>query len=391
MQLTTNAYFALAKMEQWYNKYNHQVIDISGTLGTGMFDMVKEFISKIGFDPREIMYLSYDQKQVIELASKRLHAYYLPSIIYKYTRVVDFDTLPIINQHSESIKYEWKKDVRKKIDERYKLMVVFDSSLLNKNTLNDLCSFGIPIILMRDPYLMPAPDTYTFLREPNIELTELNSEYMKNPIYYFANRIINGGKIALGSYGPVSIITKKQLNLYNFKSSDMIITMTDDMMNSINDTYRKKIKKIKNNVNVVGEKIIIMDNMYNHKLVNNDEKKIKVFLTKGLVGTISKCNKHYPNTKYVPFEFKTDFYYDPFCELILDRNYLNGVETPSRQQIPDEVVKAKYAYALSVPYTRVSHWNKVTLIADEDMSDTNTRFMLYNAILKCRESLTLVI
>lgn len=391
MQFTDDQYYALSKLEKWYRKYTHQIIEISGIVGTGVFDVVKEFIDKMEFDPREIMYLSYDQKQVLELASRRYHAYYLPSIIYKYTREVNFDTLPVVNPISNSIEYKWKKDVRKKIDERYRLMVMFDSSLLNRTTVEDLCSFGVPIILMRDPILLPSPDTYTYLRDPNIEIRELNPQLLRNPVTYFANKALRGEKLEFGSYDTVSIVPKKQLNLYNLKSSDMVLTLSDDMMKTMNSVYREKVMKLKTTTNVVGERIIVMNNMYAHKLVNEDEKKIKVFLTKGLVGYISKCNKHALSTKYIPIDFKTEFYHEAFTELYIDRHYLNGMNIPSRQQIPDEIMFVQYAYALSASMARLDHWDKVTLITDPNEDDDLQRRLMYNAITRCTNSLTLVL
>ena len=71
MTLTNDMYNAQSKLNRWYKKYSHQIIEISGVIGTGTWEVVQAFIDDIGFDPREIMYLSYDQKQVIELASKR--------------------------------------------------------------------------------------------------------------------------------------------------------------------------------------------------------------------------------------------------------------------------------------------------------------------------------
>lgn len=391
MQLTEEGYMALSKLEKWYHKYNHQIIDISGVVGTDINEIVKEFINIMEFDPREIVYLSYDQKLVLEMAAKRMHAYYLPGFVYKYTRIVDFDTLEVVNPHATNMEYQWKKDVKKKIDERYRLMIVFDSSLLNKSTLEDLASFGLPIILLRDPALLPAPDTYTFLREPNIELNELNPKLLRNPVTYFANKALRGERIELGSYDTVSIVPRKQLNLYNLKSSDMILTLSDEMMKSVNSVYREKVMKLKTPINSVNERVIVMNNMYGNKLVNEDEKKIKVYLAKGTVGYITKCNKHAYSTKYIPIDFKTEFYYEPFEEIYIDRHYLNGIEIPSRQQIPDEILMLQYAYALSAPMARLNHWEKVTLIADPNEDDELQRRLLYNTITRCTNSLTMVI
>ena len=166
--LTNDQYEALSILQKWYRKYQHQFIDIAGVIGTGTWDLVQKFIDLEDLDMREIMYLSYDQKQVLEMAAKRYHAYYINGIIYNYSRIVDFDSLPVINPNSDHVECEWKKSIRKKIDPRYKLIVVFDSVLLSRKTIEDLSTFGLPIILLRDPMLLPAPDSYTFIREPKI-------------------------------------------------------------------------------------------------------------------------------------------------------------------------------------------------------------------------------
>lgn len=392
MNLTNDQYYGLHKLERWYHKSHHQIIEISGIIGTGTWQLVQTFIDHEEFDSREIMYLSYDQKQVLELAARRYHAYYINNIIYNYIRIVDFDTLNIINPNSKVTEYEWKKEVRKRINKDYKLMIVFDSMLLSYSAINDLASFGIPIILLRDPMLLPSPDTYTFLRDANIELREPHPELVKNPIVYFAHKIITRSKIKFGNYDIVSVVPRKQMNLYNLKSSNMNITMSEKSRNEINMIYREKILKQKSIINVLNERMICMENMYSHRLVNRDEKKIKVYLTKGTVGYISKINKHAMNTKYVPIEFRPEFYFESFTDLILDRHKLNKINVPSRQIIPDETVNLEYAYALTPVLSRVSHWDKVTLLIDPlEIQDEELYVRsVYTAITRARRSLTII-
>lgn len=393
MNLTDDQYEGLYDLEKWYWKHKHQIIEISGVIGTGTIQLVQYFIERSNLDIKEVMFLSYDQKQVLEMAAKKYHAYYINSIIYKYFREVDFDTLPVINYHSKQIEYKWKKVLRKKIDPRYKLIVVFDSILLNDKTLSDLSSFGLPIILIKDPMLIPAPDSFTFARESNIILRELNEDLYKNPVVYFANKILNGSKLKFGSYDTISIISKKDMNLYNLKSPNMIITLTNKMRNQVNMIYREKVLKQKSIINIPGERVIVMNNMYGHKLVNSNEEKIKVFLTKGLVGRIFKCNRHVLNTKYVRFTFQPEFYYDQFEDLTMDRHYLNKIEIPSRQIIPDEITLLDYAYALTPQMARLSHWDKITLIIDHDQFEDEEMFksILYTAITRTRRQATIII
>ena len=393
MVLTNDQYLALSKLQKWHRKYQDQFIEVSGVIGTGIWDLVQEFIEHTNLDPREVMYLSYDQRQVLDLAFKQYHAYYIDSIIYNYTRIVDFNTLPVINYLSREVKYTWKKEVRKKVDEKYKLMVVFDSTLLNYSTIRDLSSFGVPVILIRDPMLLPAPDTYTFLRDPNIELYDIHDEYLKSPIVYFAHKVLNREQISPGNYDTVSVIPTRQVNLYNLRSSDMNITISDELKDEINSLYRKKILKRKDIINIPGERVIVASTLYNNKLTNSDNKKVKVFLTKGTVGVLTKVNKHVVGTKYIGVDFLPDFYHEAFTDLMMDRHYLNKIDQPSQQLIPDEIIKFDYAYALTAAMSRVSHWDKVTIVVDhnEEYSSELQQRLLYTAITRANRSLTIII
>lgn len=392
MILTNDQYLALSKLSKWYRKYQHQFIEISGPVGTGVFDIIKEFIEISALDQREVMYLSYDQKQILELAIKGNHAYYINNVIYEYIKITDFTTIPILNPNSDHTKFEWKKKVKSKISSKYKLMVVFDSTLLSLQTIQDLASFNLPIIFIRDPMLLPAPNTYTFLRDANIELHEINPEYLKNPIVYFANKAISNEVFKYGNYDNVSVVPRKQMNLYNLKSSDMNITITEALRNEVNNIYRNKIMGLKDITNVMGEKVITESAIYDEVLTNSENKKVKVNLTKGIVGYLSKVNKHALVTKYVGINFRPEFYHEEFVDLVMDRHHLNNMDIKSTQMIPDEPMKFSYAYALSATLSRASYWDKVTFIIDnEDNDSALQKRLMYTGITRARKSLTIII
>ena len=301
--------------------------------------------------------------------------------------------MPILNPKAVGpVQCEWKKKLRKKIDPRYKFIVVFDSILLSQQTLMDIASFGLPIILIRDPMLMPSPDTYTFLRDANIELSEVQSEYIRNPIVYFAHKVLHDDKFVYGNYDTVSVVHKRQMNLYNLKSSDMNITITNELRDRVNYIYRSKVLNKKNSINGLNERLIIMNDNYNEKIVNHDEKNIRLYLNKGVIGNITRINHHAISTKYVPIDFRPEGYFESFCDLNLDRYYLNHIEGNSRQIIPDEILKAEYAYALTPQLARLSNWDKVTFILDanEDNDYELQKRLVYTAITRAKKSLTII-
>jgi hypothetical protein len=393
MKFTDDQYLGFDKLSKWYQRGERQFITVSGVVGTGVWELIQEFINHSELDQREVMYLSYDQKEVLELAFRSYHAYYTDSVIYRYIRVVDIDSMPIINPQSTATKVQWKKEKRSKVDSKYKLIVILDAGLLTKRVISDLSELGLPVILLTDPMLIPVLNGYTFARDPNILLSDINETIGSPPLNHFALMSIFGNRPKYGNYDNVTVVSMKQLNLYNLKSSDMNITMTDELRHEINMAYRDKVRNQRNDINTVGERLIAVTNLYGEKLVNRDNKKVKLYLRRGLVGTINRINKHQPVARYVPCDFKPDGYFDTFDGLYLDRyylNYLNPID--SKQAHPENPFECEYAYALSSPLSRINHWDKVTVIV-EDMADDQELHarLLYTAITRARVSLTLVI
>lgn len=388
--LTNDQYTSIHGLCRWYDRYQHQFIEIAGVVGTGIWEVIQEFIELSPLDPREVMYLSYDQKQVLELAFQGYHCYYLNSIIYNYQKFTDINSLPVVSGKPGGIQSTWKKILRNGVDKRYKLIVIFDSTLLSLKTINDIGSLGLPVILVRDPLLLPTPDSYTFTRDPNVTLREVNPEIGSIPIVYFAHRIIHGNRLEYGSYDNVNIVPRKQMNLYNLRSADMNVTLGNELRHEINATYRSRILNRSGTVNVPGERIIVTNTMYREKLRNPDNKKVRVYLAQGLVGTIAQINKHSPVTRYVKCDIQPDGYTDNFTGIMLDRYSLNGPLGNSTQERPDDVLEAEYAYALSAPLARYSHWDKVTVTLEcnrDDDPELYTR-LAYTAITRAKKSLT---
>lgn len=392
MTFTNDQYVSLDKLCRWYRKYQHQFIDVFGAIGTGTWDLIQAFIEASPLDPREVMYLSYDQKRVLELAYNGFHAYHLNNRIYSYQRFVDLNSLPLVNTSSTEIISEWKKKVRSGIDNRYRLIVVLDATLLNIRTLTDISSFGLPVILVGDPLLLPSPDSYAFARDPNILLRESNPELIRNPLVYFAHRIARGDPLEHGTYETVNILPRKQMNLFNIRTSDMNITMGEGLRAEINNVYRSNVLKQAGTHTVVGERLLLTNTLYRERLKNPDNPKVRVYLTKGSIVHVERIPRHAAGTRFVNCDLRLDGYHDPFTDIFLDRYSLTGTDPSlSKQDKPMEYATAEYAYALTVPKARLSHWAKVTVTLDRDDFEEGEiyRRMAYTAVTRATESLVL--
>lgn len=394
MVFTNDQYEGLSKLNKWYDKYNHQCIKLCNFIGTGAWELIQSFISASDLQPYEVAYLSYDQRHVMDLALYQYHAYYINRFIYNYIRITNLDTLPVFSNDPRAVsEYHWEKSIKKKIAKKYKLLVVFDATLMDEKTLDDLMSFNIPIILVYDPILLPNIDSPIYNTKPNIILKEINNAYVGNPLVLFAYRILSGERLKVGSYDNVNVVSQKNMNVYNLKSSNMNLTISNTLMNETNAMYRNIIQKNKTGTNRLGDRLILTKDLYDKELVNNKEKRIRLYMTKGLVGKITKLNRHVQRTKYLPIEFTTDFYKTPFTEIVMDRHYLNKIEFTNRQLVPEDIAYFDYAFSLSVEKARIGYWDKVTLLADENEYNNEElqKRLMYTAINKTKYNLTIVI
>lgn len=393
LSLTSDQYNALNVLERWYQKCSHQFIDLAGPIYTGTWDLVQLFLDQVGFDKREVMYITYDQKRALELGYNKYHAYYIYGKLYKYTRHVDFDTIPILNPRSDHIEFHWTKEVRTHIDSRYRIIVVLDASLMSENELWDLSKWGLPIILLRDPYVIPTADSYMYLRDPNILLDEPSPRYIQHAIYYIADRLIHGHKIEISAYRDSNVIRRKDLRMHNLRSSSMNITLNSETRDAINRAYRDRMYRDRNQFTNLNERVYLSSSHYQECIKNSTESNIRVYLMKGITGYLSKVNRHAAVTRYVGCDFTPDFYHEPFVGLYMDRDYLLRRDSNSRQMIPDDRVLFEYAYALTPQLSRTNHWDYVTVILDDysEYDDKLREMMAYTAITRATKSVTLVI
>ena len=392
MNCTLDQYIGLSILDSWWRKYNHQIITIDSRIGCGVWDLVQFFIGKIGLHPQEVCYLSLNQKQVLRLAYAKYHAYFLDGFLYDYKKMYDVDTLEAISKKDIPPTYQWVKYRNKNIDPKYKLIIVFDATLLSKKQIRHIQSYGLPIILLQDTKLLPGDHSWTFFHEPNITLNEIHPWYLNQPIVHFTHHIISHGLLKLGNYDGVNIIGKSKLNLYNMKSAGMIITLNEDTRKMINRIYREKVLSCKNNITKVGERLIVTKSMYDHELENPDESRIKVYLHKNTVGYISRINKHAQITRWVPIEFKLEEYNEPFDDISLDRYLLNHIDGNSKQIIPDDILETEYAYALTPDKARYSTWDKVLLLMEPtEYDDQLQQSLLYTAMTRAEKFINIVI
>lgn len=390
--ITTDQYSALPKLSRWFESRHRQMISISSPIGTMGWEFLQYFLEYQQIQPNEVMYLSMDQKMVMELACDQLHAYYLNRVLYSYDEMVDLDSVPFMGKNYDGhIRTTWKRMRNKHISEGYKLIVVLDASLLSYEMIRDICKFNRKVLLLYDPFMVSPVNSYCEKSKPDVSLEMVHPSMERNPFVVMAYKVLGGNPVRPGEYGGIHVIPSKSMNLSNLRSNEMNLTISKEMADRINVLYRDKIMKGSTDLTHVGERLIVSQTLHDHAISSRIEPRLCFYFVNGMVGEITKINRHVARTKYVPFEFTPEWGDQPFTGMSLDRNFLNHVDYPSRQIIPKSIAKMSYAYGLSILEGRVHHWDTTTLISEGyDGSMLHNR-MMYTAIANTRKRMTIVV
>lgn len=167
----------------------------------------------------------------------------------------------------------WKK--RKEIDDD--LIVVDESSMVDEKMVNDLKSFGVPIVFFGDSFQLPpvgAEEDSWLLKDPDFKLTEVQRHALRNPIINIANQIRKDGNIKPGIYSEkvfkIPWNDEKTKNLFhsiNFDSSTIALVAKNKTRVSLNRSIRNR-KGFGDILLVPGDRLVCLYNNHSSYLMN---------------------------------------------------------------------------------------------------------------------------
>jgi len=193
---------------EWYVNTDDQVFVLSGYAGTGktfLIDyVVREVLQmKVG---SEAVFVSPTGKAAANLVKNGTLAGTVHSLIY-IRNEDDFD----VNEDGEIIEREELSFIKKeKIDEKIKLIIIDEASMINEGVLTDLLSFGVKCLFSGDgAQLPPVNGTCPLLANPHYTMTEIVRQAADNPIIQVATMARKGQPIPYGNYGDSVCIIRK--------------------------------------------------------------------------------------------------------------------------------------------------------------------------------------
>ena len=401
-------------IEEWFFNTDDQVFVLSGYAGTGktfLIDYIVREVLKLDVG-KEAVFVSPTGKAAANLVRNGTVAGTVHGLIYVRDGE-EFD----VDENGEIIeRRELSFFKRETIDEKIRLIVIDEASMINETVLSDLLSFGVKCLFSGDgAQLPPVNGACPLLENPHYTLTQIVRQAADNPIIQVATLAREGKQIPYGNYGDsVCVIGKNALSKAErkrlFLKADQILCGRNKTRVSLNEEVRayKGISK-EQVLPLDGEKLICTLNDW-EKALDKDE---KFYLVNGIIGVGREIQESFDDLATMEFQadfmdesVKTPFDIGIFKEgkyrhLYGDRAVTLSDGTVAHEgnfellhklrAVADEpICRFEFAYAITCHKAQGSEFDFV-IVFDESWAFGEERSRwLYTAITRAKEKLLII-
>ena len=375
-------------VKDFYN--GEKLIEIDGLAGTGKTHTAYQIFKELHLDMSQVLCMAYTGAASLVMRSRGMtNACTIHSALYELVEVPDYNDID--NQFGIPRKHlEFKK--RDYISPNIKVMFIDEASMVPKSMVEDIMSFGIPVIATGDLHqLPPVGDEPGFLTGSKVyHLTEIMRQAANNPIVYLANRVIEGLPIHNGTYGSVLVINNDEVLPQMYGYSDIVLSGTNRVRDAINMSIRQ-LAGFNSELPRYGERLICRQNNWNK--CNEDN----ISLVNGLIGTVisnaetlekydkSKFNLDFlPDRSCVPF-FRLKANYEYFVSNHEHRNAMKNMRVNY-----DRGEFFEYAYCITVHLSQGNEFSKGMYIENYVSRPQMQQQLNYTAITRFKDSMIYV-
>lgn len=412
--LTSDQQQAEQMITEWFFNTSDQIFVLSGYAGTGKTFLISYLIEeklqlKAG---EEAVFVTPTGKAAAVLIKNGIPAGTVHGLIYTRDED-DFE----VDENGEIVKSDRLSFIKKeKIDEKIRLIVIDESSMVSQEVLRDLLSFGVKCLFCGDKAQLPPVNGNTkILENPHCSLTEIVRQAEDNPIIMLSKAAREGQYIPYGNYGDkVSVISKNSLSRAQrrktFLEADQIICGRNKTRNELNDEIRwyKGISK-QEKMPIEGEKLICTLNDWEQAL----DEEGKFHLVNGVIGTCENIEESEDflgkmdfipdftgNRVRIPFDTRVFLdgeyahYYGDRAVTLSDGRVVhenNFALLHKLKAIKEEpICRFEFAYAVTCHKAQGSEFGFV-VVFDESWAFGEEKYRwLYTAITRAKEKLLII-
>ena len=206
VELTADQERAKNLIAEWFFNGDQLKFVLAGYAGTGKTFLINHVVKyTLGLKAgSEAAFVSPTGKAATVLAQGGTVAGTVHSLIYIRDED-DFD----VNEDGEIVQSERKLSFHKRegIDEKIRLIIIDEASMINEEVLHDLLSFNVKCLFSGDgAQLPPVSGNCPLLRNPNYTMMEIVRQAADNPIIQLATMARKGEYIPYGVYGDKACV-----------------------------------------------------------------------------------------------------------------------------------------------------------------------------------------
>jgi exodeoxyribonuclease-5 len=388
---------ALSVVDKWFKEESKtkKIFRLFGYAGTGKTTLAKHFAENIN---GKVLYGAFTGKAAHVLTQKGCTARTIHSLIYRPLQRSQKDIRELKEKIDETLDAVEKEKLELKLKELSKkhgrplfelvedsevrdaaLIIIDECSMVGKQMGQDLCSFGVPILVLGDPgQLPPIGDAGFFTAQtPDILLTEVHRQAQDNPILKLATFARNSEEIPCGDYGGGVVVKRKnQVTADEIMAADQVLIGK----NETRRTWNNRIRQIKYNKDYVdpqlGDKVICLKNNNKSGLMNGSLWELSDYVNVQSDTVFTVINSLDQDYNCMQVKMYVDIFRGKEIDFF---NRMEGVED------------FDYGYAVTVHKSQGSQWDKVILL-DESHSFRSTKDKwLYTGITRAAKELTILV
>lgn len=410
--LTEGQRAAEEAITQWFFNEARQFFVLSGFAGTGktfLLAHVVKFALHLN-SGEEAVFIAPTGKAAAVLVKNGTPAGTVHSLIY----TLDEDNFEV-DENGEIIrsgKPQFKR--REKIDEKIKLIVIDEASMVDETLLSDILSFGVKCLFCGDKaQLPPVRGENVILSRADFSLNQIVRQAEDNPILAVAHAVREGRYLPYENYeNKVLIVPKASFTgakrVQFLLAADQIICGRNSTRAALNEEIRA-YKGFEGSLPQDGEKLICTLNDWEKPLDGNG----RFFLVNGVIGiakNVQKEGKGLASMDFYP-DFVTGSVRVPFDTGIFrsgDYRYFYGDRAmefsdgtfahegdfralAKKKIVHDEpVCRFEFAYAITCHKSQGSEFDYV-IVFDESWAFGEERVRwLYTAVTRAKQKLVIV-